>query len=518
MTLTVRRNTVRRMNDLAERALHGLDVARRSVLARPLPWLVALGFLASALTVLAGARIGAGPAALPINAWLGLLPHAGYRVVGVLPGLVMLTGVTVLVLTWMIVLRLVTLRRVSERGLWTTGAVWSLPFVVGPPLLGTDVFSAVARGLLSRQGLSPYHHGPASVDDEAQLVNAIDPALRGTHTTGGPLSVALEHLFATAAAGNAVAALLLFRALAVVSAIAVGRLAMELAGPRREAALTMTALNPAMLLFVVSGARLEGVLVALLLGAFVAAGQRRWTAAVALTCLAAGLKPVVLVAVVAVIVAHAVGARRHIAWRIAARDLLVAAVVLVACTLVVPYGLGWADNLSSLTREHTPFAPASLVSDLISTVVSAASFDDLAVGGRVAAILAAITVVAYLLVTVRNRPLERTVGYALLAVGLLGPVLYPWYLLWGVLCLAPAARRALRDWVVALSAAACVLAPVGFTERTGEVVTTCCLVVIAAALVPRLVVRHQRTVAALRSAEEVSADASPTGRRGPAPS
>ena len=141
-----------------------------------------------------------------------------------------------------------------------------------------------------------------------------------------------------------------------------------------------------MLLFVVSGAHVDGVLVALLLGAFVAAGQRRWAAAVVLACLAAG---------------HQAGrARRgrcrdrracrrgpalHRLAHRRTRRTRIALPVLAACTLVVPYGLGWAGNFSSLTREHTPFAPASLVSDLISTVVSAASFDDLAVGGRVAA-------------------------------------------------------------------------------------------------------------------------------------
>ena len=506
------------MNDLAERALHGLEVTRKAVQSRPVPWLTALGLLASTVITVAGGRIGASPGALPVNAWLGLLPHAGYRVVGVLPGLVMLGGIAVLVLAWLLVLVLATRRRIGERALWTTGAVWAIPYVLGPPLLSTDAFSSVARGLLPRQGLSPYHHGPAALDGERRLVNAIDPALRGTHGTGGPLSLAIEHLFATATAGNALGALLLLRALAVVSVVAIGRLAMELAGPRREAALAMTALNPALLLFVVSGVHLEGVLAALLLGAFVAAGQRRWTGAVVLTCLAAGLKPVALVAVVAVIAAHAIGARRHIAWRIAARDLVITAVVLAAATLVVPYGLGWAGNLSSVTREHTPFAPASLVSDLISTVVSAASFDDLAVGGRVAAVLAAITVVGYLLLTVRNRPLERTVGYALLAIGLLGPVLYPWFLLWGLLCLAPTARRSLRDWVVALSVVACVLAPVGFTVRTGEVVTSCCLVAVAAGLIPRLVVRQRRARAALVPDEGVSANASRDARRDPAPS
>lgn len=503
------------MNDLAERALRGLNVARGAVLARPVPCLAGVGFAAAVVTVVAGGRIGAGPAALPISSWLGLLPHVGYRVVDLAPGLVMLGGIAVLALCWIAVVVLAAGRRVGIRALWLTGAAWAVPFVVGPPLLSSDAYTAVARGMLARQGLSPYHHGAAAIHGEPRLVNAIEPTWRGTHATGGPLSLAIEHLFTTATAGSAVGALLLLRALAVASTVAIGRFAMDLAGPRRHPALAMTALNPAVLLYVVSGAHFEGLLGALLLAAFVRAGQRHWATAVCLACLAAGLKPVALVAVAAIIAAHAVGARRHIAWRIAARDAAIAVPVLVVCALVVPYGLGWASNLSSLTHEHTPFAPASLVSDLIAPIVSAASFDDLAVGGRIAAVLAAITVVAYLLVTVRNRPLERTVGYALLAIGLLGPVLYPWYLLWGLLCLAPTARRSLRDWVVALSIAACVLDPAGFAERTGEIVTVCGLFVVAGVLIPRLVLRHRQTVATLRGAAPVSADAPPAAPRVP---
>lgn len=503
------------MNDLAERALHGLNVARKEVLARPVPWLAGVGCAAAFVMVVAGGRIGAGPAALPINTWLGLLPHAGYRVVDLLPGLVMLGGIAALALCWIAVLVLATNRRVGERALWLIGAAWALPFVVGPPLLSTDAYISVARGILARQDLSPYHHGPNAIDGQPRLINAIDPTWRGAHATGGPLSLAIEHVFTTATAGSAFGALLLLRALAVACTFAIGRLAMDLAGPRRAPALAITTLNPAVLLFVVSGAHFEGLFGALLLAALVRAGHRHWATAVFLACLAAGLKPVALVAVAAIIAAHAVGVRRHIAWRIAARDVAIAVPVLAACTLIVPYGLGWAGNLSSLTHEHTPFAPASLISDLISPVVSAASFDDLAIGGRVAAVLAAVTAVAYLLVTIRNRPLERTVGYALLAIGLLGPVLYPWYLLWGLLCLAPSARRALRDWVVALSVVACVLAPAGFVERTGEIVTLCGLGVIAAVLVPRLVVRYRRDVAALRAAAPVSADARSAARRVP---
>lgn len=509
------------MNDLAERALQGLDVARKAVLARPLPWLAAVGFVAASVVVAAGGRIGAGPAALPINSWLGLLPPVGYRVEGLVPGLVMIAAIGVLALAWLAVLALASTRRAGEHALWLIGAAWALPFVVGPPLLSTDAYLAAARGLLSRQGLSPYHHGAASLRDQDRLVDAIDPTLRGAHSTGGPLSLALEHLFVAGTGGSGFGALLLMRALAVVSTVAIGRLAMDLAGPRRPAALAITALNPAVLLFVVSAAHFEGLFAALLLACFVRAGQRHWATAAVLACLAAGLKPVALVAVAAVIAAHGIGIRQHVRpvafLRIAGRDLAIAVPMLAACTLAVPYGLGWAGNLESLTDEHTPFAPASLLSDLISTVVSAASFDDLAVGGRIAAVLAAVTVIAYLLVTIRNRPLERTVGYALLAIGLLGPALYPWFLLWGLLCLAPTARRTLRDWVVALSVVACVLDPAGFAVRTGEIVTDCCLAVVAAALIPRLISRRRRTLAALREHQPISVDASPAAPRGQAP-
>jgi alpha-1,6-mannosyltransferase len=495
------------VNDLAERALHGLDVARKAVLARPLPWLAAIGFLAAAVVVVSGGRIGAGPAALPLNTWLGLLPHTGYRVRGLLPGLIMIGGIAVLTLIWLAVLALAARRRVTVRAVWWTAASVGLPFVVGPPLLSTDVYLSAARGLLARQGLSPYHHGAAALHDNQRLINAIDPTWRSTHATGGPLSLALDHLFATAAAGSPLGTVLLLRGLAVVSTVAIGRLAMDLAARRRASALTITVLNPAVLLYVVSAAHVEGVLAALLLAAFVRAGQRHWGSAVVCACLAAGVKPIAFAAVLAVVLAHAAGVRRRIVWRIVARDAVIAVVVLVVCALSVPYGLDWADNISSITREHTPFAPASLASDLIGVVVSSASFDDLAVGGRVAAVLGAITAVAYLLVTVRTRPLERTVGYALLAIALLGPVLYPWYLLAGLLCLAPTARRSLRDWTIALSVAACVLDPVGFATRTAEIVTICGLAVIGAVLAVRLIGRHRRTVAAQRARMALSADA-----------
>jgi hypothetical protein len=82
-----------------------------------------------------------------------------------------------------------------------------------------------------------------------------------------------------------------------------------------------------------------------------------------------------------------------------------------------------------------------------------------------------VCVVCYLIATARQRALERSVAYALLALALLAPVLYPWYLLWGLVCLAPSANGTRRVAVLALTTAACVLVPPGFTPTTTNVIT-----------------------------------------------
>ncbi len=484
-----------RMNDLAEKALHGLDVGRRRIAARPVVPLTVGGFLAAALVVVPGGRIGAAPGAQPLNTWLGLLPRPAYQVTDLVPGLVMLAGIGLLAGLWLIAVTAARGRRVDQRGVWTIAVGWAAPFVVGPPLLSTDVFRYVADGLLARAELNPYYHGPSALGDTA-LVSAIDPTWRGVPSTQGPLSTALEHVFVIAGADNPLATVVLLRALAVAAVVAIGRLAADLAGRRGASAVALTVLNPATLLFLVSAAHLDAVFVALILAALLAASQGRWTRAVLLCCLATGVKPVGVIAVLAVVAADAGRRRNRSVWRIAGRDVSLVLAVLAACTLSVPYGLGWVGNIAALTREHTPFAPASLVSDLISLIIPSASFDDLAIGGRLSLALAGATAIGYLLVTVRSRALERTIGYGLLAAALCGPVLYPWHLIWGPLVLAPSALGMRRSWVLALSVAACVLAPAGFAPRTDEVVAGSALVVVTAVTWPRLLARYRRTVRA----------------------
>ena len=539
------------MNDLAQQALRGLRAGARAVADRPVPALSAAGFAAAALVVVTGARIGAGPSVLSLTSWLGLLAPADYRVTGVALGAAMLAGIGVLLALWLGTLRLIGRGRCTPRQVWAMAGAWAAPFAVGPPVLGTDIYGYVAHGLLARRGLSPYHHGPATLGAD-RVVSAIDPTWRTAKATDGPLALLGQHLAVALSGGHALTAVLLLRAAGVLTAVLLGRLAVELADPdgagaggaggvaagpgggervaagpesagrvaagpesagRVAAALGVTVLNPAVAVVVVSGANLAGVVAALLLLGVAAGRRRRWAAAVLLCCAAAAVKPVALLALPALVVAHLSALERGTRWRAAARDLSLAAAGLGLAALCVPYGLGWLANLPAAANDHVAYAPSSLVGDVVGWIVPSAQFDDLQIAGRIAAGAAAATAVGYLLLTPTRRPVEATIGYALLAAALLGPVVYPPFLLWGVLCLAPTARGAVRDGVVALSCAACVLTPAGLGSRGALAATAGALAVIGAGLLGGGLARYRAAAAPPRP--PLTAAGSRSGPRGP---
>ncbi len=273
------------MNDLAEKALHGLDVARREIVARPMLTFATLGFAVSCAVVVAGARVNAGRATRPLNKWLGLQNSHGVRPDDWVPGAAMLGAVAALVLLWLGVVAFVRRREPPEGRVWWVAAAWALPFVLGPPLMGSSVESYAAFGLLQRHGLSPYDFGPNRLGSDP-IVAAIEPGSRGTPSAAGPLGTLAQHLSVSISAGSALGAVLILRAVGLIAAVIIGRLAADLAGLFRSRALTLTVLNPLVLLYLVSAARLDGMMLAFALAAISAATQRRWIAALALASLA----------------------------------------------------------------------------------------------------------------------------------------------------------------------------------------------------------------------------------------
>ncbi|MDT4941385.1 MAG: alpha,6-mannosyltransferase, partial [Pseudonocardiales bacterium] len=188
------------MNDLAEKALHGLNAARREIVARPMISFAVAGLLLAGVVVAADARISAAGPTRPLSTWFGLADAVRHR--EWLPGTIMLCATIALALLWLGIVRFARRRDQPESRVWLVAAAWALPFVLGPPLLGTSAQTYVAFGLLQRHGLSPYDFGPSRLA-ASDIVAAIEPSARDTPSSAGPLGTLVQHLAVSISSGSA---------------------------------------------------------------------------------------------------------------------------------------------------------------------------------------------------------------------------------------------------------------------------------------------------------------------------
>ena len=451
-------------------------------LSRPaLRGLGLLGTLAACGVVVGVGRVGPVRGTRLQTTWLGLLPPGSAdRIWG---ARLLLVSVALLVLTWALLLLAVHRRRVSTRRVWALAALWATPLAVGPPMLSNDVFSYAAHGVLQLSEHDPYRTAPAALGNAPALL-AVDPRWRYVRSPYGPAATWLEHVAAWTGRGNLLATVLVLRLLAVVCVIAIGLLAVRLA-PERHApmALALTVANPLLLLHGISAVHLEAYLGALLLGALLAVQRDRPELGVALACLAGAVKVPAMLAAVAILAVVARSPRNRVRRLI--RCVGAGALVWLGLTLLTPDAWGWVQALGTPTRNRTAGAPTELVASALGPVLGnwwSASALELA--ARVAGALVAVVVVGYLLVTADRREPARTVGLGLVMVAVLAPVLYPWYLLWGALCLAvvPDARTCRR--VALLSAGACFVDLPGQDGAIGVAAVVVAAVLLTAAALP----------------------------------
>jgi alpha-1,6-mannosyltransferase len=211
-----------------------------------------------------------------------------------------------------------------------------------------------------------------------------------------------------------------------------------------------------------------------------------------------------LLAVVVLAALHVAG--QESTW---ARARAAAAVVVVSLApwmvlaIVQPDLLGFLSAMSSPLSSRTVWGPSTALAELLGRVTEglgvAVAFPTLLTVVQLAAAVVGAAIVATLVVSARRRPVAQTIGLSLLVVVLLSPVVYPWYLAWGVLPLVAAGVNG--RWLVRLSA----FAP--FTALPGcqylvvflpsDLATAAALAVstVAAAVAALLVVRATREVA-----------------------
>lgn len=347
-----------------------------------------------------------------------------------------------------------------------TAALWALPLTAGGPIGSLDVQSYAAIGRLAAIGLDPYQATTGLLGD--RFGAAVDPLWRWSPTPYGPVQVQLLRGVALMTGAHVGAVVLLIRVVAVLGLAAALVLAVRASRASDwVAVLVVTALNPVVLIHVVSGAHLDVLIGALAVAVVVLARRGHHGAAMTLAVLACGLKlpGVVLVAFVLLdVLRRTAGAtrRRALLSAVACGGGAVGAIV-VLC----PDPFGWIPALSVPGTVHNGAAPSTWLAyaaGLLTGRRTGPGLDFSFTVGRMAMGLLGVGVVVALLIGATSGSAQRAfrgVGWALVVVAVTGPALYPWYLTWGLFAAAIGSGPRGRLALVGLGSATCLAAALG---------------------------------------------------------
>ena len=441
--------------------------ARTAAGSRALVVLVAAGTGLSALVALSTARIQSRGA----RALLGEWGNATGSLASWLPaprdfrGL-LVAAVLGLTACWVAVAALVAARKTRPRWAAAAAAAWAAPFALLPPVLSRDAYAYLAQGEVLRRGLDAYQVPVAALGRHSLVLSATDPLWRHSIPPYGALALRLAE-GATALGGSTpVVGLVALRLLALAAVVAAAWACVALVRPR-PAGLTLwlAAASPLALLHLVGGMHWEALTCALVAGALLLARRGRRLAALLPAVLATELKVTAAVVVLALLV----DTLRVRGWLAGARHALVAAVLGLALPLLAGLDpFGWARGLATPAAVWNPLTPSTTLA-----MAALESLEHLGAGPvphllgtlRALSSVAAAVVALVVLATTGRRELTATVGLLLADVALLGPVLWPWYLVPAALFLSVSADPPWRRLGVGLTCAS-----VLFTLPLGVVV------------------------------------------------
>jgi hypothetical protein len=238
----------------------------------------------------------------------------------------------------------------------------------------------------------------------------------------------------------------------------------------RTVALALWLTSPMVLLHLLGGVHLDDLMALLVALACLSAQHRRWVLAAVAIGVCTAVKVPAAAALPAVVLVDLPSAHGPAVRSVVVRSLGAAAGYLVPAAAVGdPSGL--LRTVTSPTGNHTLAAPSVLVGKLLggSHLANAAT--------ATVGVLAAIALILWLVRTADRRPAPVTIGGSLLAIVIGAPVVYPWYLAWGLPGLVIRPRR----WLPTLITAGSLIYLPGLSGLSALAVVL--VVVVAAALV-----------------------------------
>ncbi len=268
--------------------------------------------------------------------------------------------------------------------------------------------------------------------------------------------------------------------------------------------------SPLVLLSLVAGSHNDALMVGLLMAGLAVAKRFGTVPGVILCALAAGVKSPAALGVLFlgwVWAGPAASTRRRIGHTVGAG--LIALATMEVMSLVSGTGWGWVRTTTTADASFTGVTPVNMVARAVSIVshvlqVPISTMDARPVFSVLGLLVAVYVGYRLLLMRSPQDGVVRCLGLTLLVLALLGPIVWAWYVTWGVIVLAPAVTGRLRSALIVIST---FWAFAGVTAVHG----------IYMRLDPHL--RADRPAPgghAARRGHHAAWDGSPTGRTGPA--
>jgi len=333
--------------------------------------------------------------------------------------------------------------------------VWALPFVLAPPLFSRDLYSYAGQGAIVSFHINPYLYGTGVLG--ATRFNLLaGPVWANTPSPYGPTFLSLDGLVTRLSGHQVLVDLFLLRVLSILGVLLIAVALASLAKSLHRDPATVVVFgvgSPIVLATLIGGAHNDAVMVGLLVAGLAVWKRYGPVPGIVLCALAAGVKLPAVLGIVA-IGWNWGGARARIPERIArtAGAVGIGAATLAAISAISGVGWGWVVTFTAPDKVSTGVTPvdaaAHVLSGLLHLFGSSAAMSSVRGVTSVAGVVVAVAAGTWLLWHSPRLGEFRTLGVALLVLALMSPVLWAWYLSWGLIVLAPVATGRLRRVVV----------------------------------------------------------------------
>lgn len=422
--------------------------------------LLVRGFVGSAFLAMSGPGAGAVPTGRDaVATFLHLDWVRESAPLRVLSAMLALIGIVLLASAWWQLRR--ALDEITPREILIVASLWALPLLVATPLFSRDVYAYAGQGHLVAGGIDPYTYGPNALFGKWSY--NVDAVWRDTPSPYGPVWLWLAGGVVSVVGDHVVPALFLFRLLSVLGLVLIAWALPRLAashGVPPQRALWLGVANPFMLIHAVGGAHNDALMIGLLVcGLAVATHQptlRRVVFATVLVTIAALVKLPAIAALAFLPMAFPSWGQRIRAAGVIAVTSASTAVVLTAATGL---GWGWTNTLDGGSARLSIFSPVTGFGVAVGNFLQNVGLVQTPTATYRLVIAAALGVTGIVaLVLLLRTPhigILRALGLTLVAAVALGPIVQPWYLLWGLVLLAAVGGERTTLALGALSIALC---------------------------------------------------------------